>query len=172
MDKLKERHDEVRRAFREISEERDRALPASLTLPPVRGAQLQALIRRELPVARDRSPTWPGLRILLVEMRWPAAALAALACVIAAFVVISLEKPEANESPTAPRVVSHRQVVETPASDRFALRVTAAELASWPASFLTANLVSDHATSEAAPALRLDLPIRALLDDDGIASMP
>lgn len=156
----------VEAAFRKTAAQRDRALgQPPREIPRAVATDLRGRLATAL--AREGRP-WSSWANLLTRSGLVAA------CLIAGLGIASLGKW--GPVPVDPR---HESIGGQPiervglaASNQLSLQMSAAELASWRATFLAANSTSLDEDAAAPTRLRLDLPVRALLEEDGIASTP
>lgn len=201
MDKGK-RDEEGSRALRDLAEQRDRLLRGAPEIAPARRAILSAALLREFPVEpalrvvrarRDQllpEPPPEIPRAVARELRrcltnaqrtqgeaWPqlfARAALLAACLVAGLGVIFLGKREPFSAAQhhVPPPQSPTELRMGASGDQFSLRMSAAELASLRSTFFASNAGSFEDPAEAPARLRLDLPVRAFLRDESIASTP
>lgn len=127
------------------------------------------LRRRLTSDRRSEGRGWPWPNLLTRP-------LLAAACLIVGLGVVLFGKWEILPSHRRHELLAQRPIERTsqpPASrNHLSLRMSAPELTALRATFLAANRASLNEDPAAPTRLRLDLPVRALLGDDGIASTP
>lgn len=193
--------EEWNRLLRGISEERDELLGSVAPISPHRCAKLRAALAREFPVdaalreagvRRDRLLRAPARRIPFPVVSTLRRSLTTsrpswmklvkhpsliAACLVVGLGIVVLEKWSLSPSVRmANRATARAESIDLEVSPEatprhpFGLRISAAEIASMRSSFLAANRLSLN--EEAPTSLRLDLPVQALLDHNGLAGTP
>lgn len=154
----------VEAALRVVRVRRDRLF--SEPPPEIPRAVARELRRGLTNAQRTQGETWP-------QLFFARAALLA-ACLLAALGVIFLGKREpfsaGQHHVPPPRIPTELRMAV--AGDQFSLRMNATELASLRSTFFASNAGSLEDSAEASARLRLDLPVRAFLRDESIASTP
>ncbi|MGI8431431.1 MAG: hypothetical protein ACR2MW_03960 [Chthoniobacterales bacterium] len=185
-------------ALRRLVEERDRLLPALTELSPRRRKILGAALTQEFPVeailqtvATRRDELLPeplredppsvtnDLRRCLTSARSLAevsrefsqrVALLA-ACLIAGLGIVFLGKSGPAFGPKRKALATQAAMnQQLTTAQKLSLRMSAAEMASLRSTFLASTTAEEPPGASAR--LRLDLPVRAFLRDDAIASTP